>query len=165
MLGKFGVFLFFFRDPGNQLSFRTLSLRKQTTFRDAITGFSAKCRWEASAEIPDWWLVTTLIWPVLLIGWGKFSSWHDQSEALPRTRWRYGISALVSQTSFGGVTSGDVAKCRLFSHADLLNVNKPYLFWLFFQFRKNLEENNCVVKHPVTGAQIDFHKLASSSGR
>ena len=32
-------------------------------------------------------------------------------------RFQYGISALVSQTSFGGETSGNVAKCRLFSLA------------------------------------------------
>ena len=30
---------------------------------------------------------------------------------------QYGISALVSQTSFGGEASGSVAKCRLFSQA------------------------------------------------
>ena len=35
------------------------------------------------------------------------------------TRHQYGISALVSQTSFGGETSGSVAKCRLFSQAPL----------------------------------------------
>ena len=35
------------------------------------------------------------------------------------TRHKYGISALVSQTSFGGETSGSVAKCRLFSQATL----------------------------------------------
>ena len=34
------------------------------------------------------------------------------------TRHRYGISALVSQASFGGKTSGSVAKCRLFSQAN-----------------------------------------------
>ena len=33
------------------------------------------------------------------------------------TRHHNGISALVSQTSFGGETSGSVAKCRLFSQA------------------------------------------------
>ena len=33
------------------------------------------------------------------------------------TRHQYGISALVSQTSFHGETSGGVAKCRLFSQA------------------------------------------------
>ena len=32
-------------------------------------------------------------------------------------RHQYGISALVSQTSFGGEISGSVAKCRLFSQA------------------------------------------------
>ena len=34
------------------------------------------------------------------------------------TRHQYGISALVSQTSFGRETSGSVAKCRLFSQAN-----------------------------------------------
>ena len=33
------------------------------------------------------------------------------------TRHQYGISALISQTSFGGETSNSVAKCRLFSQA------------------------------------------------
>ena len=33
------------------------------------------------------------------------------------TRHQYGISALVSQTSFGLKTSGSFAKCRLFSEA------------------------------------------------
>ena len=33
------------------------------------------------------------------------------------TRHQYGISALVSQTSFGKETSSRIAKCRLFSQA------------------------------------------------
>ena len=33
------------------------------------------------------------------------------------TRNQYGIAAPVSETSFGGETSGNVAKCRLFSQA------------------------------------------------
>ena len=33
------------------------------------------------------------------------------------TRHQYGISALISQTSFDGETSNSVAKCRLFSQA------------------------------------------------
>ena len=33
------------------------------------------------------------------------------------TRYQYGIYALVSQTSFGGETSGSVDKCRLFYQA------------------------------------------------
>ena len=53
--------------------------------------------WETSAQIPYWQRVTTQIWVV--------------------TRHRNGISAFISQTSFGGETSGSVAKCRLFSHA------------------------------------------------
>ena len=35
---------------------------------------------------------------------------------------QYGISALVSQTSFGGETSGNVAKCWLFSQAKEIKV-------------------------------------------
>ena len=41
--------------------------------------------WEMTTEIPYWWRVTTQIWVVLLIGWSKFPTWHDQSEALPRS--------------------------------------------------------------------------------
>ena len=42
--------------------------------------------WETRAEILYWWRVTTQIWRVvLLIGWIKFPTRHDQSEALPRS--------------------------------------------------------------------------------
>ena len=36
----------------------------------------------------------------------------------------WGISALVSQASFGGETSGSVAKCRLFSQANGLLISR-----------------------------------------
>ena len=42
--------------------------------------------WGTSAEIPYWWRFTTQIWVVLLIGWGKFLPWHDQSEEFLRSR-------------------------------------------------------------------------------
>ena len=59
---------------------------------------------------------------------GRASDWLNQISHAARpirsptkiwvvTRHQYGISALVSQTSFGGETSGSVAKCRLFSQA------------------------------------------------
>ena len=59
---------------------------------------------------------------------GNASDWLNQISHAARpirsttqiwvvTRHQYGISALVSQTSFGGKTSGSVAKCRLFSQA------------------------------------------------
>ena len=59
---------------------------------------------------------------------GSASDWLNQishaarpirstTQILVVTRHQYGISALVSQTSFGGETSGSVAKCRLFSQA------------------------------------------------
>ena len=61
------------------------------------TGLPRNDGWETSADIPYWWRVTTQIWIV--------------------SRHQYGISALVSQTSFRGEISGDVAKCQLFSQA------------------------------------------------
>ena len=79
--------------------------------------------WETSAEIPYWWRVTTQIWVVLLIGWSKFPTRHNQSEALPTvTRHHYGISALFSRTSFRVETGEGVAKCRLFPKARPSNV-------------------------------------------
>ena len=44
-------------------------------------------KWETSTEIPYWWRVTALIWVVLLIGWSKFVTQHNQSES----GWRYVI--------------------------------------------------------------------------
>ena len=66
---------------------------------------------------------------------GSASDWLNQISHAARpirsttqiwvvTRHQYGISALVSQTSFGGETSGSVAKCRLFSHARQVNKNQ-----------------------------------------
>ena len=60
---------------------------------------------------------------------GSASDWLNQISHAARpiksttqiwvvTRHQYGISALVSQTSFGGETSGSVAKCWLFSQAN-----------------------------------------------
>ena len=72
-------------------------LRKQPRFRDATLVYPRNDVWETSADIPYWWRVTTQIWIV--------------------SRRQYGISALVSQTSFRGEISGDVAKCQLFSQA------------------------------------------------
>ena len=63
---------------------------------------------------------------------GSASNWLNQishaARPIRRTtqiwvvkRHQYGISAFVSQTSFGGETSGSVAKCRLFSQASILS--------------------------------------------
>ena len=49
----------------------------------------------------------------------KFPARHDQSEAPPRSG-RNALTALVSETSFRGETSGGAAKCRLFSFATVI---------------------------------------------
>ena len=58
-----------------------------------------------SAEMPYWLRDALQIWVVLLIG--RVNLLHQVRSITP--------VALVSQTSFRGETSGDVAKCRLFS--------------------------------------------------
>ena len=94
-------------------------MTKQTTFRDASTGFLAN--WRLRNERRNSILMTHH-YPDL----GSASDWLNQISHAARpirsttqiwvvTRHQYGISALVSQTSFCGKTSGDSAKCRLFS--------------------------------------------------
>ena len=94
------------------------SLRKQPTFSDATTGFPAK--WRLRNECRNSILMTRH-YPDL----GSASDWLNQISHAARpirsttqiwvvTRHQYGISALVSQTSFRGETSGGVAECRLF---------------------------------------------------
>ena len=98
------------------------SLRKKPTFGDATTGFPAKWRlrnerrnsilmtrhYPDLSNASDWSCrVGNLIQPIR----GTTQIWVV-------TRHQYGISALVSQTSFGGETSGSVTKCQLFSQAN-----------------------------------------------
>ena len=98
-----------------------VSLRKQPTFGDATTGFPAK--WRLRNERRNSILMTRH-YPDL----GSASDWLNQISHAARpirrttqisvvTRHQYGISALVSQTSFGGETRGSVTKCRLFPQA------------------------------------------------
>ena len=101
--------------------FNCASLRKQPTFGDATTGFPAK--WRLGNECRNFILMTRH-YPDL----GSASDWscrvgnliqpsRSTTQIWVVTRHQCGISALVSQTSFGGETSGSVAKCRLFSQA------------------------------------------------
>ena len=61
--------------------------------------------WETSAKIPYWWRVTTQIWGVLLTGWSRFPTnkkHHPDPGSRVVARHQYGISVLVSHTSFCG---------------------------------------------------------------
>ena len=97
------------------------SLRKQPTFGDATTGFPTK--WRLRNERRNSILMTRH-YPDL----GSASDWscrvgnliqpiRSTTQIWVVMRHQYGISALVFQTSFGGETSGSVAKCRLLSQA------------------------------------------------
>ena len=93
------------------------SLRKQPTFGKATTGFPAK--WRLRNEHRNSILMTRH-YPDL----GSASDWLNQISQVARPirsttqiwvvmHHQYGISALVSQTSFGEDTSGSMAKCQL----------------------------------------------------
>ena len=96
------------------------SLRKQPTFHDVTTGFPEKWLLRNSCRNS---ILMTRHYPDL----GSASFWlkqnssrcttdHSTTQIWIVTSHRYGISALVAQTSFRGETSGGVAKCRLVSH-------------------------------------------------
>ena len=106
------------------------SLRKQPTFGDATTDFPTK--WRLSYERRNSILMTRH-YPDL----GSVSDWFNQISHAARpirsttqiwvvTRHQYRISALFSQTSFGGETSVSVAKCGLFSQTT--SVPSPCIF-------------------------------------
>ena len=74
---------------------------------------------------------------------GSASDWLNQISHAARpirsttqiwvvTRHQYGISALVSQTSFRGETTGGVAKCRLFSPTNVSDIENREWEWLQF---------------------------------
>ena len=96
---------------------------KQLTFGDATTGFPAK--WRPRNECRNS-ILMTLHYPELGIAsdWScrvgkkfKIQPIRSTTQIWVVMRHQYGISVLVSQTSFGGETSGSVAKCRLFYQA------------------------------------------------
>ena len=64
-------------------------------------------------EILHWWHVSTHI----LVGFWMVHPIKSATQICVVTRHRYGISALGTQMSFPGETSGSFAKCRLFSQA------------------------------------------------
>ena len=109
------------------------SPKKQPTFSDATTGFPAK--WRLRNE-PRNSVLMTSHYPDL----GSASDWLTQisraAQPIRRTtqiwvvtRHQYGISALVSQTSFRGETSGSVAKWRLFSQVMFVSPPKSCDSW------------------------------------
>jgi len=72
--------------------------------------FLTKWRWKKSAEIAYLWRVTSAAdWKKILL-----QPIRSTTQIWVVTRHQYGISALVSQTSFGEETNGGIAKCRLF---------------------------------------------------
>ena len=93
------------------------SLRKQPTFHEVATGTLAKRRLSNERRNSILMTFTTQILVVLMIDWNFLSTNHKHYQDLGNKRHQYGISALVTQTSFREGSSGDLVKRRLFSQA------------------------------------------------
>ena len=137
-------------------------------FRDATTGFPAKWRLRNKRRNS---ILMTRHYPDL----GTVSDWLEQiSHAVGPIRkttqiWvvthhQYGISTLVSQTSFRGETSGGVAKCLLFCQARFC-----FVYWLkmdYFlgvSYRKGLTlERQCTGKEAMLLAAVDEEAINRS---
>ena len=113
--------------------FLHFSLRKKPTFCDSTTGFPAK--WRLRNERRNSILMTRQ-YPDL----GSASDWschvgnliqpvRSTTQIWIVMRHQYRISVLVSQTSFGGETSGCVVKCPLFSRVTFIGVY-IYIFFI-----------------------------------
>ena len=63
----------------NSRYFATSPLASQSSRNDVL---------ETTAEIPYWWRVTTQIWVELPIGWSKFPTRSDQSDATPNNYYK-----------------------------------------------------------------------------
>ena len=101
--------------------FCLVSVRKQPTFGDATTHFLAK--WRLRNECRNSILMTRH-YPDLGSGSDCLCRVGNLIQPIRSTtqiwvvmRHQYGISVLVSQTSFGGETSGNVTTCWLFTQA------------------------------------------------
>ena len=89
--------------------------------------------WATHAEIPYWWCITDQIW--VLMG-------HQ-----------YGISVLVSKTSFRGETSSGVVKCWLFSLA--------MMFQAFFKSKHKIFQELAVTKKHDSSARAWWNVLCN----
>ena len=106
----------------------THSLWKQTTFPEAITGFPTK--WHLRNKCRNSMLTA---WPI-----------RSNTQIWVVTCYQYGISAIVSQTTFCEEIVGGFAKCCLFSQASSTVcplLSSPVL-WRKFTNNNNNNNNN-----------------------
>ena len=129
------------------------SLRKQPTSREVATCALAKRRLSNERRNS---ILMTRHYPDL----GSASDWlkragtslqpiRSTTKIWVVTRHQYGISALVTQTSFCEGSSGDLAKCRLFSQAtiaghDLFFVCCFFVFVVVFFLVATFSKQKCL---------------------
>ena len=77
------LFLFNNKNSRNEYSFLAWESSRHLATSPLVS--SQNDIWETSAEIPYWWLVTSQIWVVILIGHATWEIDLNQSETLPRS--------------------------------------------------------------------------------
>ena len=101
--------------------FRTRSLTKQSTFRVATTGFTAKWRLRnerrnfilMKRHYPSLWSASDWLNQISHVAWPIRST----TQIWVVTHHQYGISAIVSRTPFDGEKSDGIAKCTVQARA------------------------------------------------
>ena len=97
----------------------TNDTKQQQNKPEKTAHISRRHHWETNAEIPYWWRVTIQIWVVLLIGWRKLPTRHDQNQNQKHYQnlGNDALSVCNSCARFSDVifreTSRTVAKCKL----------------------------------------------------
>ena len=95
----------------------TISLRKQPPFHEVATWTLPNRRLSNERRNSILMTFSTQILVVLMINWNFLSTNQKHYQDLGSERHQYGISALVTQTSFCEGSIGDLVKRRLFSQA------------------------------------------------
>ena len=108
---------------------------KETSWNSVTFGFEGGkvVAWEKSRHLvtlplvspPSDWLVET--------NFPHGTTNQNTTQIWVVTRHQYGISTLVSQTSFGRETSGRVAKCQLFSQASKVVMHASFCNFSHYQ--------------------------------
>ena len=135
------------------------SPRKQATFRDTTAGFPAKwhLRNKHGNSMLMWWRLTTQIQVLLLIGWSKFPTRYDQSEAL---------SFLRSFLRRHFVGKPVVASANVGCFLRLVKVQKNDSLWtgvIFPRFPQHFKSASCLsFKRSSKATLLDIHQTEDS---
>jgi len=152
---------------GYHLICHLFSLRKQSTFREVATWALAKRRLSNERRNSKLMTCTTQIFVVLLIGWKKIPSRHNQSEAIPRSEY-----CTSSVRNFCARYSDVVLQGLWWRPRETLAAYSGYHLFYFLVFHSELGTPHFLNTRNVTNTQdkynffgvIDIVHLITSHG-